>query len=262
MVDLLILTSCIQPTQQDNLKLLDWKERYNQTIACLKFYIESGAFSKILICDGSGYGLRDDAITKYASNHFVEFESLSFLQNQELVKMKGKGAGEGEIMAYIVQNSKLFKECSSFIKVTGRLVVGNIVELVGKMTPTETPYFNIMVSRVRGSVDTRVYGISTSMYANYFIDAYKNVDDNAGETYEIVFGRILKSNNIKYKPLPLTPILIGKSGTDNKAYQKDVTYYVSVIMTKIGLMNTNIALFVLGIIKVFTKISKRIKRQQ
>ncbi len=260
MADLLVLTSCIRPAQQDNLKLGDWEERYGQTITSLKYYIDSGTFEYIVICDGSGYDLSSDDIMQYADKHGVDLESLSFIQNQELVKKKGKGFGEGEIMSYIVCNSRLFKASNFFIKVTGRLIVTNIGEIVHKIDIAKAPFFNIIISKVIGSVDTRVYGMTTSMYAEYFIDAYQSVDDSKGNTYEIVFGKVLKANNISFSPLPIVPILQGKSGTDNKDYSKDITYYANQALTKLGVMNSMLAYVVLGLVRLFVITKTKLKK--
>jgi len=83
MTDLLIITSCIKPVKQDYLKLNDWEARYKQTIESLKFYVLSGCFANIVICDGSGFDLSEDDIVLFAQKHNVTIEALAFMQNFE-----------------------------------------------------------------------------------------------------------------------------------------------------------------------------------
>lgn len=258
MIDLLILTSCIKPVQQEYLKLTAYEERYKQTIDSLKFYIDYCNFSKIVLCDGSGYSFDNDLIVSYAEQRNVSLEILSFFQDFDKVRTQGKGFGEGEIMHYIVSNSKLYSESRNFVKITGRLIIENIVDIINKVKYSDGVYFNIIASRYMGSVDTRIYIIPCDLYKHYFNHVYNFVDDNKGETYEIIFGRTLKENKIRFYPLPEVPIICGYSGTDNKRYKKDSMYYLMYILTKVKLMNTKIAYGIIMLLRLFEILKEKI----
>lgn len=50
--------------------------------------------------------------------------------DQEVVKYNNKGIGEDEIMDYVCTHSQLYAEADSFVKITGRLLLININELM------------------------------------------------------------------------------------------------------------------------------------
>lgn len=255
MVDLLIITSCINPPQQAYLKLTDGKIRYAQTIKSLRFYILSKMFRKIVLCDGSGYAFEDVDIVCLAKSNNVELELLSFQQDFNMVKEKGKGYGEGQIMEYIVEHSLLFQNSSFFVKITGRLKVLNIVDLTLKLSPKKN-YFNIYQSRYIGCVDTRVYGMSTTLFKNIFLNAYKNVNDFKRHSYEFCFTDILKTYGIQYSCFPVVPQIIGFSGTGNIPYKLDSIYYLECILTKSHLMNTKFASYLILLLSCIKKLLK------
>lgn len=238
MVDLLVLTSCINPPRQNLLRLTDSEARKVQTIECLRFYIRCGVFSKILLCDGSDYDLTEIELFREAEKYNVELEMLSFQQDFDKVIKFGKGYGEGEIMAYLVNKSRLFQNSRNFLKVTGRLIIENITKIANAVNSSEKVYFNIIPSKRLSCVDTRVYVMPTSCYERYFLYSYQNVNDFVNYTYEYCFSDVIKNNKIKFQNLPEAPILCGFSGTDGKQYEKDSTYWIIFCLTKIGLMNT------------------------
>lgn len=253
MIDLLILTSCIQPPKQDFLKLVNTDQRLEQTLTCVKFYIDSSAFQRIIICDGSNYQLDNTGISEYAAKHNVKLEILTFNQDFEKVAEFGKGYGEGEIMKYIVRNSILYKESSFFIKITGRLRIKNIKEITVKMKSMHT-YFNIFPSRYIGCVDTRIYGIGTNLYEELFLDVYKQVDDRNRRSYEFCFTDTIKQNSLDITCFPEVPQIEGISGTNNKAYKLDAVYYTECLLTKLNLMNTSFSSYLILIVRTISNL--------
>ena len=253
MIDLLIITSCINPPEQAYLKLTDGKIRYAQTIESLRFYMLSKMFRKIVLCDGSGYAFEEVDIVCLAKSNNVELELLTFQQDFNMVKKKGKGYGEGQIMEYIVRHSVLFPTCSFFLKITGRLKVLNIIDLVSKLSSSKN-YFNIFQSRYIGCVDTRIYGMSTTLYKTNFINAYKNVNDTERRSYEFCFTDVLKSNCVDYSCFPVVPQILGFSGTGNVPYRLDSIYYLECLLTNIHLMNTKFASYLILLLSCIKKI--------
>lgn len=248
MIDLLILTSCIAPPKQDFLKLCDHEVRYNQTLECIKYFLNSKTFKRIVLCDGSGFEIKDQELENISITSNTELELLTFKQDFQKVKDLGKGYGEGQIMDYILENSRLFKSSSFFIKVTGRLVVENIKPLVDKLNSSNT-YFNIYPSKYLGCVDTRVYAMPTSLYVGKFRACYKSVNDAQRHSYEFCFTDVINENRIKIHYFPEVPRISGISGTNNKPYRQDAVYYVECILTKLHLMNTKLAAFLIIIVR-------------
>lgn len=258
MDNLLILTSCIRPPKQDLLKLIDSKKRYLQTVDCLEFYINSRSFKNIVICDGSDYNLSNESIVKLALENNINLEILYFKQNFEKVRMQGKGYGEGEIMKYIINNSKLYHDCYYITKITGRLKVLNIDIILKRLDLTKT-YFNYFPAKKIGCVDTRFFVMSKHIYEKYLINSYEYVNDKSGNSYEYCLTDSLKEYKINPTPFPKVPIFSGYSGTTNATYRKDKFYYLELVLTKIGLMNSKFCAYLLLALNIYDKIILTLK---
>ena len=128
----LLITGCISPVKgQLWLCIGDESIRLRQYVESIKFYIDSSDLKKIVFCENSGFVYNEcDSLKKYALQKGKELEWLSFKGNESSVRKYGKGAGEDEIYLYAFENSKLLKSSLSFVKVTGRLIVTNINEIV------------------------------------------------------------------------------------------------------------------------------------
>ena len=57
---ILLITSCVAPPMQPNLILSDPQIRCKETIKGLIFFIKSGTFDKIVLCDNSGFTFNND----------------------------------------------------------------------------------------------------------------------------------------------------------------------------------------------------------
>ena len=94
---ILLITSCVAPPMQPNLILSDPQIRCKETIKGLIFFIKSGTFDKIVLCDNSGFTFNNDELTALATNYNVSLEILTFVGDSSKVKERGKGYGEGAV---------------------------------------------------------------------------------------------------------------------------------------------------------------------
>jgi hypothetical protein len=182
----LVLTSTVQPSAPKT-ALLDPVQRKAQYMDALAFYIRNSLFTRIVICDNSGYPYPESvALHELAGFHDKKLELLSFSGNSASTAAYGKGWGEGEIMEYVLSHSKLIKEVKGFLKITGRLKIVNIVRLCMKIDP-EQNYFNpisllrprFLVPRAaRPCLDVRAYYVTNMFFREVLLDAYKKVRDN------------------------------------------------------------------------------------
>ena len=115
-----IITGTIRPPlQMSQLTLRDEKERFRQYEDSIRFFLDSGAFSKVIFCENSNYGTKPLAhLVKLAEDNGIELELLSFQGNVEKACIHGKGYGEGEIMEYVFSHSRLAAKETYFIKIT------------------------------------------------------------------------------------------------------------------------------------------------
>lgn len=216
---LAIVTGTISPAKgMSQLVLKDEKERLEQYKSSLQLLLCSGAFEKVIFCDNSNFEMEQISFLKeIARNNDVELELMSFQGDTQKVCMQGKGYGEGEIMNYVFSRSKLLYAEDYFVKLTGRLVVDNIKNIVKHMNPKNT-YFNIPNRTIRNLYDTRIYGMPVRQYKLFFMDAYERVMDRQGIFLENVYTQILKQYKIKVYNFPRYPRIIGVSGSGGNVY--------------------------------------------
>lgn len=216
---LLIITGTIAPASEMKfLELRDEGERLKQYKESINFFVESGAFSKIVFCENSNYGTEKLAdLTEKAKLHKVELELLSFQGNAEQVKLHGKGFGEGEIMEYVFKKSRLLEEEKVFMKITGRMTVDNVADIVSRMKEN-TCYFNIPNRTHREMFDTRMYVMTTDLFRKLFLHSYDEVMDDVGWYLEKVYTAILLKNKISVKNFPKYPRIVGMSASTGYSY--------------------------------------------
>lgn len=215
----LVVTGTISPpADSEFLKLQDAKERLRQYKEGLLSCLESGAFSKVVFCENSNFGTeRLSAIKERAEELSVQLELFSFAGDTEGVRRHGKGFGEGEIMKYVFANSRLVQEEDLLVKLTGRMKVDNLSEIVSRLKENGC-YFNIPNRTHREMFDTRMYAMPVSLFRQLFLEAYKQVDDRKGKYLEIVYTGVLSENGIKVRNFPRYPRMVGMSASTGADY--------------------------------------------
>ncbi len=200
------------------LTLRDENERLRQYEESIRFFLGSGAFSKVVFCENSNYGTEMiSGLWKVAEDNGVQMELLSFQGNTENACIHGKGYGEGEIMKYVFSHSQIAHAEPYFVKITGRLKVDNIRDIVIRMDQGRT-YFNIPNRTRRDIYDTRIYGMPVRQFRELFMDGYEQVMDEEGIFLEMVYTRILRDNMIQVTNFPRYPRLAGMSGSGGLVY--------------------------------------------
>ena len=222
------------------LVLRNEEERLKQYEDSIRFLLRSGAFTKVVFCENSNYGIgKLSSLTEIAGENGVELELLSFQGNEEKACIHGKGYGEGEIMDYVFSNSKLIRTEDYFIKITGRLKIDNIKSIIGRMNRQRT-YFNIPNRTLRDIYDTRMYGMPVSQFKDCFLHSFGQVMDEQGIFLEMVYTKVLQEHNIKVHNFPRYPRIVGISGSGGAVYDytewkckiKDVLSYMNYYKAK------------------------------
>lgn len=212
----LIITACIKPNLDTfKLSLTDSNKRLKQYIECIEWSLDNTLFKNIVFVDNSGYPA-DPALIKYASDKGKNFEWLSFTGNKKQILTYGKGYGEGEIVEYAFNNSKLLKKSTYFCKLTGRLIIDNINIFI-KLADINKIYFwstglNLKNKHSDG-IETRFYSMPISIYKDTFIDAYSDVNDRTGMWLEKVFYRRFCNSYLENRQLFWYPDFHGQSGS-------------------------------------------------
>lgn len=231
-----IITGTVKPSaQMGQLAVRNEEERLAQYKEGLKSLLDARVFSKLIFCENSNYGADElSVLDGIARDNGTELELLSFQGDTESICMHGKGYGEGEIMEYVLSNSRLIKGETYFVKITGRLKVDNGRELVNKLLESRT-YFNIPNRTIKNFYDTRIYGMPIQQFKDFFLRSYRQVMDDQGIFLETVYTKILQNNGIKVYNFPRYPRIRGVSGSGGIAY--DYTEWKCKIRDVLSLMN-------------------------
>lgn len=255
----LIITGCVRPNiRQRFLVLKDEEERLRQYIASVRFYISESPFTKIVFCDNSNYQYAEiDTLVKLAQSYGKEFEWLAFQGDSSKILVHGKGYGEGEIIRYALDNSKLTAIAHSFAKVTGRLTIGNIDQVIHNAKPN-TNYFNRDIYRGHGT-DTRFYLCDIDFYKRNLLDAYIETCELPGKecAIEDVFFMRLRGKQ-HCRNLMAFPLFYGCSGGNGRDYSKipQATILLYSALCRINLFNV-FYISILGIKKLRIILTKQ-----
>lgn len=215
----LLITGCICPNaNQPYLLISEPKIRYDQYVDSIVFYIEHTEVKKIVFCESSNYlDFEYEKILKLAKGKNKEFEWLTFQGDNKRIETKGKGYGEGEIIKYALNKSNLLCKANAFAKVTGRLKIKNLDEIMRKIK-WKNNYFNADINSKQG-IDTRFYYCQKEFYKTYLIDLYLKCDEYNKLSLEKVFYATLIRNK-EIRNLPLYPIFVGISAGNGNIYSE------------------------------------------
>lgn len=220
--ELLIITACIIPVKEClSVAIRDVDARKEQYLNTIVWAIQKTSFHNILFIDNSGYDL--GFIEEYISGYIQEkdLEIISFVGDSTNIALKGKGYGEGEMLSYALDHSRLVavirKNGGAFWKITGGLECLNIEKLRNVSTGNcsyfqyNFPYYDM--------VDTRLYKMNIETYEKYFRWSYENVDDNHWICLEHVYKKTLETNAISWKFYRRFPDISGMSRSTGKSYR-------------------------------------------
>ncbi|SEW14430.1 hypothetical protein SAMN05428988_2454 [Chitinophaga sp. YR573] len=214
-MSLLIVTSTVYVNSSFT-ALTDPAVRKEQYVDSILFYLEKPWLTAMIVCDNSGFDFSTVAtIQQLAASRNKQIELLSFEVDSDRVLKSGKGYGEGAIMNFILDNSHLIQQYDFFYKVTGRVKVTNIDEIVAGVTAPVTYFEKVGVNLNRNSkaVDTRFYRCSKDVFIRYLSNAFLNVDDSNGYYLEHAYFDALNENGLHYYYFDKVPIYKGVSGT-------------------------------------------------
>jgi hypothetical protein len=212
----ILLTASIEPLNTIGLNRNSVLERENDYYNALCFYIKLGF--PIVFCDNSMY--HSKKIMDLVDKNEVEYLNFKS-QNSHL----GKSHGEKEIFDFVHENSKLIKSSEYIIKVTGRLIITNITQILKKLFVKGKDFsISANICRNLSYSDCRFFIYKNEFYKEYLEPILNNQLDDWNRVYfEFCLARSIH-NRLTYKDdfilLPLYPKFIGNSGATNKSYKK------------------------------------------
>lgn len=222
----LVITSSVYVSASYTV-LVDPGEREKQYKESILFFIKESPLTKIIVCDNSGYRY-PDSLYDLGRSYNKEIELLSFQGNNELVANYGKGYGEGEIMQFVLSNSSLIRQVEGFLKVTGRLKVINVTELLRRCDHWENYFMPISLLRprfmvpkaARSCVEVRVYYATKSFFNKVLFHAHEEVRDKETFFMEHAYHNAMAKSPVKVKCFPVPPEIIGMSGSNGWIFRE------------------------------------------
>jgi hypothetical protein len=218
----LLLTSSVVPADLSG-NLNDPSMRMLHTIESISEWLSIDPHMQIVICDGSGIDFSDTVKINLPS---ANIECIFFNNDAEQIKIHGKGYGEGEIIRYAMENSRLLKKSEVFIKCTAKLWVENFNQCLLQWNEQFicNAYFANVFSYKKIAlkfIDTRFYISRKDFYLNHFSSAHNQLG-NADQSIEDAFLEVISSKKIKHIFFRTPPVICGVGGGSGKYYKSGV----------------------------------------
>lgn len=212
----LLLTACINPDGMSFTKVSDKKVRIQQYCKALDFYLNETPYP-IIFAENS-----NTDISPHYSNAIKSgrLEVLTFAGNDD--KTKGKGYGEACIIEYALNHSKLLTADSVVVKITGRLVIENLTDVLTKHFPYQDPMSVICSFNADLSFsDSRLLVAPIPFLRNFLADK-ELMNDNENVFFEHILAQNIFKREYPYSPFWVEPFIIGVSGSTGQEYHSPI----------------------------------------
>ena len=157
--------------------------RQKQYIHALNYYIQNTEYP-IVFTENSGID-----ISQYFKTYIINrrLEVLTFCGNSK--KDRGKGYGEAEIIEYALTHSSLITEINNtlyIIKITGRLIVDNLFEIINNHFPLENEdCIRVSYDSMFSFADSRII-IAPLLFYKTFLNLKEDINDYKNSFFEVV----------------------------------------------------------------------------
>lgn len=210
----LLLTACINPNGMAFTVLQNPDTRMRQYVGALQWYLKNTPYKIVFVENTNTY--IGAAFQEYIENGRLEFVTF---EGNNYPRELGKGYGEALIIREALSRSELLAHCERVVKVTGRLVVRNIVSLVNEAS--EDDIFASTCART-GNICRSFFFVSPkSFLADYFLPRQSAINDSANIFFEHVLHDALvcwiKDGNRFHHFFRMVQV-VGKSGSTGRDY--------------------------------------------
>lgn len=195
------------------------QERLDDYRRAFAMWLDHPSVFRIVLVENSGFDL--SVFSKMAERHpDKRCEFLSFVCPR-FDGSRGKGYGESFCIEKVVQDSKLVRQSSHFVKVSGRYFLRNIDDLFAYLFAH--PHLDVVCSFKRNLawVDSRAYACTIGFMEQYFLPIRDQIDDSMGINFEHVLARaahMLMAHGGSWSMMPSFPEIEGIHATDNRSF--------------------------------------------
>jgi len=205
------MTACVSPPgNMSNTVLLDAQIREKQYINAIRFYLTNTSLPIIFI-DNS------DTDLSYQFQKEINIGRIEFLNfnGNNFNPILGKGYGEGLIIQYALDKSKFLTHASRVIKITGRLIIPNINNLLAYANKNNLVYANRMKDKYGKLMCHSYFFIIPTSKLIVFSNNISEINEQKHLYFEHILYKTVYKYNQEFK-LPI--ILEGMSGTSGITY--------------------------------------------
>ncbi len=217
----LLLTGAIDIRNFDvpSTTIVNIDERLSQYLHSIEYAIcNYRTISEIVFCENTDYNFDYTNLQQKALRNRKKLEILSFIGNYAIIQQKGKGFGEGEIIKYALNKSEILCKCDTFFKLTGRLIVKNMDEIVETTQSANSFIYHpkTIYQIPANHIETFLYKVSKDLYIKHLINAFERVDESRSRYLEHIFyEQLSKFDLYSFK---LVPRISGFSGSSGNSY--------------------------------------------
>ena len=200
--------------------LNDKSERLRQYREALDFYLRETTLP-IVFCENTLCDFSEDYKEYIASGRleYITFDGNNFN------KSKGKGYGEALIMEEAFRLSKLLGQCYFVVKITGRLIVKNISQLIKDNQRMITNTIQTFYPHDK-MIDSRLVILPKLFCINDFLAKKNSINDTQGYFFEhLLYDTIISRKKFVFVPFLHVPLIDGMSGSTGNLYNSDSAQY-------------------------------------
>ncbi len=222
MKTVILLTGCINPNGMPFTQLTNTSERQKQYVDAIHYYLRNTE-CKIVFCENS-----NTDISPLFNNKQERLEILTFSGNQN--KRLGKGYGEAEIIEYALQHSSFIQDDSIIIKITGRLIICNIHQIIKSQT-SKQDFMTCLLHSDLKFADSRIFSGTVPFYKEFLTNKDK-LNDEKGVFFEHVLASTVLESPLRFIPFIQEPHITGISGTTGELYQESTPNKKKMVLYK------------------------------
>lgn len=211
----LLMTACVNPNSSHMLKLRNVDERKRQYIKAIEWYFRNTPYL-IVFAENSNTPMT-------LPEEILNSERFEYIKWKEMPEVldRGKGYKEAKIHEKVIAHSKLYKVADVIVKITGRLIMTNIVKTILSI---DTPSKRLLMSNFGWKFkyqDTRFiiagrYAFEELQQANCRINTIMGME----EAYASESVKLIKEGMVDYELSKYLPNVIGVGGGTAENYSK------------------------------------------
>jgi hypothetical protein len=177
--NVILLTACVNPGGMAYTKLQSNDVRLQQYKEALNWYLQNTDMPVLVV---------ENTMTDFSADYkqYIQSGRLEFLtfDGNNFDKSRGKGYGEMLIMQYAVEHSVMLSKAHRLTKITGRLIIKNLKQLLKSASHADDVYANYSLVNGHCYCKSVFFIAPVEFTKSYFLPRIVRVDDSWGYYFE------------------------------------------------------------------------------